>query len=454
MTAPAAAPASGPIVAPAPRPAPQAPADRFAFAAVLDSLPGAAAKAGSSVGGGGSQASNGPRQGHEPSGQPDGYPMLGDGAFLSALPFALPPALATNVGRDTPVDLLSLLGPVGASLENNVATAEPATPAIARLTGERAFHFAASPSGGGPPTAGPVQADAASFAPAAIIESEGGTALAPLSMQGRGLTPDGAPSVIGADVAGLSSAEAIPATGAAPPTSKAPALVAARGVPAAANPSATQAPSTAQKSPLASAVARAASAAAPAAKTEPSDKAAEDPPPDPIASAGQSAPQGAAFNTQPSAAFAAAPSFGAYDTPAAAADNAPSASAPAAAQPSASPPVREIDVDLSPSGLENVSMTMRLSGDKLSVVINAGSSQTIGAIEGARDAIADRLAAIGQPLDSLVVKQTGANPDANANGNAASADEGSSGGEQGAGGGSGANDPPPSRRGASGGLRY
>ncbi len=44
-------------------------------------------------------------------------------------------------------------------------------------------------------------------------------------------------------------------------------------------------------------------------------------------------------------------------------------------------------------------MTMRLTGDKLSVVIRAGSSQTLSSIEGARDAIADRMAAIGQPLE-------------------------------------------------------
>ena len=44
-------------------------------------------------------------------------------------------------------------------------------------------------------------------------------------------------------------------------------------------------------------------------------------------------------------------------------------------------------------------MTMRLAGDKLSVVIRAASSHTLGTIEGARDAIADRMAAIGQPLE-------------------------------------------------------
>jgi hypothetical protein len=75
----------------------------------------------------------------------------------------------------------------------------------------------------------------------------------------------------------------------------------------------------------------------------------------------------------------------------------------------ASTPVREIDVDLAPGGLEDLSMTMRLAGDRLSVVIRAGSSQTAGAIETAREAITDRLAAIGQPLASLIIQQTGAN---------------------------------------------
>jgi hypothetical protein len=93
-------------------------------------------------------------------------------------------------------------------------------------------------------------------------------------------------------------------------------------------------------------------------------------------------------------------------------------------------PVKEVDVDLSPSGLENISMTMRLAGEKLSVVIRAASSQTAGSIEGARDAISERLAAIGQPLDSLIIRQTGVNGDANANGNGASADDSSTGGKR------------------------
>ena len=52
-------------------------------------------------------------------------------------------------------------------------------------------------------------------------------------------------------------------------------------------------------------------------------------------------------------------------------------------------------------------MTMRLSGDRLSVVVRAASGQTASAIETARDAIAERLAAIGQPIASFIVQETG-----------------------------------------------
>ena len=91
--------------------------------------------------------------------------------------------------------------------------------------------------------------------------------------------------------------------------------------------------------------------------------------------------------------------------PAAEAVAAPSAAPAVAAL--AKSPVREIDLDLAPGGLEDVTMTMRLAGDRLSVVIRAASAQTAGTIEGAREAIAERLAAIGQPLGSLVIHQTG-----------------------------------------------
>jgi hypothetical protein len=71
--------------------------------------------------------------------------------------------------------------------------------------------------------------------------------------------------------------------------------------------------------------------------------------------------------------------------------------------------VREIDVDLAPGGLEDVTMTVRLADDKLGVVIRAASGATTTAIEGARDAIAERLAAIGQPLSFLTIQQAGGN---------------------------------------------
>ena len=92
-------------------------------------------------------------------------------------------------------------------------------------------------------------------------------------------------------------------------------------------------------------------------------------------------------------------------------------------------------------------MTMRLAGDKLSLVIRAGSSQTTGAIEGARDAIAERLAAIGQPLGSLIIQQTGSTTDATNARDASSGGGGSEGRPQGRGG--DPNDPRGARRGSS-----
>jgi hypothetical protein len=104
---------------------------------------------------------------------------------------------------------------------------------------------------------------------------------------------------------------------------------------------------------------------------------------------------------------------GSSDAPTAAAAPSPSSPRASIAAPQV-PPVREIDVDLSPGGLENVSMTMRQSGDRLSLVVRAASSQTAGAIDGAREAIAERLAAIGQPLGAFIIQQTGSTADGNA----------------------------------------
>jgi hypothetical protein len=118
----------------------------------------------------------------------------------------------------------------------------------------------------------------------------------------------------------------------------------------------------------------------------------------------------------------------------------------AASTPRPGAPVREIDVDLSPGALEDVSMTMRLAGDRLSLVIRAASSETTAAIEGSRDAIAERMAAIGQPLGSLIIHQTGSADGTNARGS--SGGEGEAGGPQGRGGDPG--NPRGARRGSSG----
>jgi Flagellar hook-length control protein FliK len=474
MTAPAAALVSGAIAAPTLRAAPQTVTDRFAFGAMLDSLPGVAAKAGSSVAEEGSQTSNETKQEQSPSGQSDGHPMLGDGAFLSSLPFALQSGLAASQGPVADIDAAPLLpAPTrGTRLEtsgaSNAAIVNQAKPAAARLTGERAFHFAPSTSGvvsaGPSPTAGAPVIDAPSFSPApAAVESETGalgpSTLAPLSMQGRGLTHDAALSPPSAVVARPSPTHAMSVEGAAPATGKTPAPVAARGAGGSANPpvspigAALQDPARGGRKAEAAAspsLARAASPAAPSAKAEPVDKA-DAGPPDQAALGGQPAPQGSVFGA-PLLASVAGPSYGPYEAPAAA-DVVPAASAPAlAAQAPVTAPVKEIDVDLSPGGLEDVSMTMRLSGDRLSVIIRAASSQTKGSIEGARDAIAGRLAAIGQPLDSLVIRQTGVNADANANGNGASADDSSTGGGRQSGEGAGdhgsSGDADSSRRGA------
>ena len=131
MTAPAAALVSGAIAAPALARAPQAVTDRFAFAAMLDSLPGATAKAGSAVAEERSQTSNAPKQEQSPSGPSDSHPMLGDGAFLSSLPFALPSGLAAGQGTAAGVDASPLASAAtkGARLEtsgaSDAATVEP-----------------------------------------------------------------------------------------------------------------------------------------------------------------------------------------------------------------------------------------------------------------------------------------------------------------------------------------
>ena len=148
MTAPAAAPASGPIAPPAPRASPQPPADRFAFAAVLDSIPGAATKAGASAAEGPPHPSEEPRQEESAPEQSTRHSLLNDGALLASLPFALRAASAMDEGSQA-ADHASSLAPAATKASGAEASGAPVAPgakaaAVGRLTGERAFHFGAS----------------------------------------------------------------------------------------------------------------------------------------------------------------------------------------------------------------------------------------------------------------------------------------------------------------------
>jgi hypothetical protein len=433
MTMPAAAATSGPIASAAPRPAPQAAADLFAFGAVLDSLPGAPAKADASTTEEGQRPSNESRQEESSRGQTGRHSLLNDSALLAALPFALRAASTTNARPQAASDSPALPPPPikGPKSEDSGASisggAEAAT--IGRLVGERAFHFGPSTFAGA--IASRTVVVNAPFAPGAASAAN---LTAPGNLSGE------------SDVAtGFSPPEAMPvkvSADAIPPiantASPTPAISRAGASPthrvSATRAAAHEATSSLRKPDVAAPlpVARVATSAAVHAPTESSGKATDGRLSDPNTFAAPPAAQTDLFGAQLSAPFAAGVAFQLDGSTASAghADATPRASTLAAGPAPSTPPVREIDVDLSPGGLEDVSMTMRLSGDKLSVVIRAASSQTLGSIEGARDAIADRMAAIGQPLDSLIVKQAGVNTDGNANGNGSSADGDSAGGEQ------------------------
>ena len=86
--------------------------------------------------------------------------------------------------------------------------------------------------------------------------------------------------------------------------------------------------------------------------------------------------------------------------------------------------VHEIDLDLAPGGVADASMTVRLAGDKLGVIIRAVSGETTATIQGARDAIAERLAAIGQPVSSIIIQQADANDATGGSGQSAAEGEG------------------------------
>src|SRR5271169_895990 len=124
MTAPAAAPTSAPIAPAAPRAAPQPPADRFAFAAVLDSLPGAPAKAGASTAEEQQRASNEPPQEESSRGQTAHHSLLNDSALLASLPFALRAASMMDERPQAADNLPSLASPAtkGPKSENSGAS--------------------------------------------------------------------------------------------------------------------------------------------------------------------------------------------------------------------------------------------------------------------------------------------------------------------------------------------
>ena len=432
MTAPAAAPASGPIAPAVPRPAPQAAADPFAFGAVLDSLPGASAKADAPTAEEQPGPSNETPQEESSRAQTAHHSLLNDSALLASLPFALRVVSTTNERPQAEANSPSLALPAmnGAKSEDSRASIAAGGNAanVGRLVGERSFHFGAATFAGA--IASRTLGVNAPFAPGSPSAA---------NLTGRGnrngesaLTADFAPDEA---MPVKASADAVPPiANAASPT---PIISRAGASPthrvSAMRAAAHEATRSGQKPEVSAPppVARVATSAAAQAAAESSGKAADGRLPDPVTSVAPSAAQ-----TNPSGAPLSAPFTGASfqldgsTASAGPADVTPRASPLAAGSGASTPPIREIDVDLSPGGLEDVSMTMRLAGDKLSVVIRAASSQTLGSIEGARDAITDRMAAIGQPLNSLIVKQAGVNTDGNANGNGSSADGGSAGGEQ------------------------
>jgi Flagellar hook-length control protein FliK len=439
--APAAAAAQAPT-APAPsRVASQPPADRFGFAAVLDSLPGAPGKADASTAEDQALTSNESLQGRS-RGQTARHSLLNDSAVLASLPFALRAAAMTDERPQAADASPSLASPAmkGPKSEDSASTATGTQATVGRLVGERAFHLGVSTSAerlasralGNDAPFGPT---AANFTDRTDVNGESD------SVAGFSRAKPMAPNLEDA-VPSIAKATA-PAPIASPAlSSNRPSLPRAASHEAARNGRKLEVSAPPP-------VARASTSASPPAPVGASAKA-PDSSLDPTLFAAPSTPQSSPFGAPLSVPFVAGTAFAndGSTTGGANTDIAPRATALATGSASSSAPIKEIDVDLSPGGLENVSMTMRLAGDKLSVVIRAGSSHTLNSIEGARDAIADRLAAIGQPLDSLVIKQAGVSAD----GNAPSTDHGAESSDrrsaQGDGERGGSNDAGLSRRGA------
>lgn len=415
--APAAAPTPGPVAPAAPRAASHPPADRFAFAALLDALPSEPAKAAAPEG-----QPHIPKElrREKPSGEQTAHhSLLKDGALLASLPFALR-AASTMEERPQDAGASPSLAPAAtkalgsdASVASTAANASPAM--VARLIGERTFHFSGS-----------ALAIDATFAPAVGANPSLPAGPSGESALATGLPLTGAASAQPfADRAPSSEGE----SALAPIVPRAGSAVANRVSPARApgHEAARSGPTPEFSAPSAAAKAAGPTPVAPPARSSGDANARDGRQSDPIASIAQPTAPIGPFGALQSPAFAAGSSFGpgASTGSGAGSDMTPRANGSAATPVAVAQPVREIDVDLSPCGLEDVSMTMRLAGEKLSVVIRAASSHTLNLIEGARDAIADRLAAIGQALDSLIVKQTGLNTDGNTNPSMGSAEDGS-----------------------------
>ena len=212
MTAPAAAPASAPIAPAAPRAAPQPPADRFAFAAVLDSLPRAPVKASASTPEQQPRASNESLQEETSRGQTAHNAALNDGALLGSLPFVLRLGSMMEERPQAADDSSSLPSPAmkGLKSENSGASlaATAKASAVARLIGERAFHLGASTFGGviasrTPAIVAPFAPDAASAASLAPEADRSGES-ARAALVTRGLAGGELPrSLLLGDLAGL-----------------------------------------------------------------------------------------------------------------------------------------------------------------------------------------------------------------------------------------------------------
>ena len=147
MTAPAAAPTSGPVAPAAPRAAPQPPADRFAFAAMLDSLPGAPAKAGASTAEEQAHPSNESPQDESSRGQAAHHSALNDSALFASLPFALrvgsmmdERAQAADSSPSPPSPAMK--GPKSDGQRRIRLPPAPRRRPSGALIGERAFHSA------------------------------------------------------------------------------------------------------------------------------------------------------------------------------------------------------------------------------------------------------------------------------------------------------------------------